>query len=459
MRLASLRQRTAFRLALAFGVLFIATFVASGAIMYHMLQTGLVRQIDLSLREMNTLITSTYAPADMEDLVTTLNSYAALQSTRQGVYSLTDPQGNRLAGNFTAPRLPEGISSVSSQELTLPGKARYRVQVSALGDYRLLIGRSFEDSDKLLGIVFASLGWAAAIAIVTAVGGGFLLAGRAQRRLDSVANAMRDVSQGRLDARIPLRGTGDDIDRVSVQINGALERLSGLVEGMRQVSADMAHELKTPLNRLRLTLDEAIQGYENGADIGDLLADVKDESDQINATFEALLRISQIEAGARRQRFAPVDLKEVLSFVGEVYAGVAEDRNQVLTVRADSEATVVGDRELLVQLVVNLVENSIRHCPEETRIELALEERYGNVVLTVADNGPGIPAAERDKVFRRLYRLDKSRTTPGAGLGLSLVKAVIDLHAGRITAGDNDPGLKVTVELPSARGGTPYLFV
>ncbi len=453
MRLASLRHRTAFRLALAFGILFIVTFVISGAVMYHMLRVGLARQIDVSLHGMNSVIVSTYAPNDMEDLVTALNSYAALQSTRQGVYSLIDAQGQRVAGNFTAPRFPEGVSTVAATQLGIPGDVRYRIQVTRLGEYLLLIGKSFEDSDNLLRIVFVSLGWAAIMVIMTAIGGGFLLAGRAQRRLDFVANTMRDVSHGRLDARIPLQGTGDDIDRVSVQINGALERLSGLVEGMRQVSADMAHELKTPLNRLRLTLEEAIQGYENGADISDLLGEVKDESDQINATFEALLRISQIEAGERKQRFAPVDFAAVLSFVEEVYAGVAEDRNQFLTVRASTDATVTGDRELLVQLVVNLVENSIRHCPAATTIALALDERHGNVVLTVEDNGPGIPAAEHEKVFRRLYRLDKSRTTSGAGLGLSLVKAVTELHAGRITVGDNNPGLKVTVELPSTPRG------
>jgi len=214
---------------------------------------------------------------------------------------------------------------------------------------------------------------------------------------------------------------------------------------MRQVSADIAHELKTPLNRLKMTLDDAISGAVRGRDVGQLLVDAKAESDQINATFEALLRISQIEAGARRQRFQNVDLTEILTLVEEVYVSVAEDSGQVLELRPSPAATVQGDKELLTQMVVNLVENAITHCPAGTRIEMSLASADGGIVLHVADSGPGVPAEERDKVFRRLYRLDKSRTTHGSGLGLSLVKAIADLHSADIHLADNAPGLAVSV--------------
>lgn len=447
MRLASLRHSTPFRLALTFGVLFIVTFIVSGAIMYHMLSAGLARQMDASLHEMNSVIASTYAPDDMEDLVATLNSYVNLQTTKDGLYSLVDPKGVRLAGNFTAIRMRPGIYTIKPEDIGLPGSGRFRIEVTQLGPNMLVVGESFSDMDDLLKIVLVSLGWAAVLVVVAALGGGIFLAARAQHRLDAVARTMFDVSNGRLDSRIPLQGRSDDLDRVGMQINSALDRLSGLVEGMRQVSADIAHELKTPLNRLKMTLDDAIRGAARGRDVGQLLADARAESNQINATFEALLRISQIEAGARRQRFQNVDLTEILTFVEEVYASVAEDNGQVLNLLPSHIAAfqVQGDKELLTQMVVNLVENAINHCPPSTRIDMSLVSAHAEIVLRVADNGPGVPAEERDKVFRRLYRLDKSRTTPGSGLGLSLVRAIADLHSAHIGLADNAPGLAVTV--------------
>ncbi len=264
--------------------------------------------------------------------------------------------------------------------------------------------------------------------------------------------AMTAVSHGALDTRIPLKGNGDDIDLVSRQINDALERLSTLVETMRQVSSDIAHELKTPLNRLKLYIEEAGDREEAGLDAGVSIASARDEADQINATFEALLQISQIEAGARKSRFRQVNLTDVLSTIAEIYTVVAEDAGMTLVhaIDAQTEVHIHGDRELLTQLFVNLVENAIRHCPAGAEITLRLDVDERLAVARVADTGTGIPEDEHERVFRRLYRLDKSRTTQGSGLGLSLVRAVADLHEGRVELSDNQPGLRVDVMLPIA---------
>jgi len=237
-------------------------------------------------------------------------------------------------------------------------------------------------------------------------------------------------------------------------MNQALDRLSALVEGMRQVSADIAHDLKTPLNRLKMTVEQAIEQGGRGEDVRPLLIDAREESDRINATFEALLRISQIEAGARKARFRPVDISDIMASVAEIYCGVAEDNGQTLdfAARPASPCMVNGDRELLTQLFVNLVENAINHCPPTTRITLALQAGDDGFAAGISDDGPGIPEAERELVFRRLYRLDKSRTTSGSGLGLSLVKAIADLHAARITLTDRHPGLGVTLVFPAQQG-------
>jgi signal transduction histidine kinase len=245
-------------------------------------------------------------------------------------------------------------------------------------------------------------------------------------------------------------GRGDDIDQLSAHVNGALQQLEATVEGMRQVSADIAHELKTPLNRLKMQIESAVDDQERGDRFAGTLSDALEEVDRINATFEALLRISQIEAGARKTRFREIDLTDVMLAVSEIYAEVAEDNGQVLTANIDVSRScpVFGDRELLTQMFVNLVENSIRHCPGGTRIEMKLIIGRQYALATIADNGPGIPAGERDKVFRRLYRLDKSRTTAGSGLGLSLVRAIADLHGGNARMEDNMPGLRAEVRLP-----------
>ncbi|MDF0697060.1 HAMP domain-containing sensor histidine kinase [Rhizobium sp. MC63] len=448
MRLAKLRRSTPFRLAVTFGVLFVATFIFSGAIMYHMLRAGLDRDLEQSLHEMNSLIASAYQPHDTEDLINALDNYASFQSTSDGLYSLMDAGGRKLAGNFAAPRIPNGVYTVTSGDVGLKGHERYRMQVSAIGPYTLVVAENFNDVDEMLRIVLVSFEWAAAIAVATAIGGGVFLAFRAQARLDRVANTMNDVAHGALQARIPITGNGDDLDTVAIQINAALERLQTLVESMRQVSADIAHDLKTPLNRLRLTLDAAVARNDRQLDVSALLDEARSESDRINATFAALLRISQIEAGARKERFQATDIDDVLAVISEVYTDVAEDAGRSLSIAERCSALVWGDRDLLTQMIANLVENAINHCPAGTAITLSLRRQDNRAILAVADSGPGIPAEEREKVFRRLYRLDKSRTTEGSGLGLSLVRAVADLHSAEIAMGDNHPGLTVSIGFP-----------
>jgi signal transduction histidine kinase len=199
-----------------------------------------------------------------------------------------------------------------------------------------------------------------------------------------------------------------------------------------------------------MTIEQAVASCDEDSPISFDLVEALAETDRINATFEALLRISQIEAGARRSRFRSVDLRMLMKSVHEIYADVAEDNGQSLRFETAmvGSCVVIGDRELLTQLLVNLVENSINHCRAGTRIKMTLLATETDLVAEVSDDGPGIPPGERDLVFQRLYRLDKSRTTPGSGLGLSLVRAITDLHSGQINVDDNRPGLRISVRLP-----------
>ncbi|RWN43765.1 MAG: HAMP domain-containing histidine kinase [Mesorhizobium sp.] len=449
-----LLRSTPFRLALTFAFLFVLAFVLSGAIVYQMMSADLAERLDDTIKETYAVVAATYAENDLKELVETVGSHSLRSPRKEQLFSLTDATGKRLAGNFTAAGLPDGFSMFDTEMPGVPPGAEYRAYSGPVGGNTLTVAFSLSETEELERIVLMSFGWGTLIITGLAVAGGALLASRVQRRLDGIAATMVDVSHGRLDTRIPLTGKGDDIDIVSSQVNAALDRLSALVEGMKQVSANIAHDLKTPLNRLQMILDTASEKNLSGQKVARELADAHAESLQINETFDALLRIAQIEAGARRARFTDVDLGEVLQTIAEIYADVAEDDGKSLSLAQPQETTdrIHGDRELLTQMFANLVENALRHCPSGTTIKLSVARQDERVVAGVADNGPGIPADEHEKVFQRLYRLDHSRSTPGSGLGLSLVRAIADLHGASITLGDGQPGLAVAVSFPLATG-------
>ncbi|RUX02271.1 HAMP domain-containing protein [Mesorhizobium sp. M8A.F.Ca.ET.023.01.1.1] len=445
-------RSTPFRLALTFAFLFMLAFVLAGAIVYQMMSADLAEQLDDTIKETYAVIASAYADNDPKELVETVESHATRSPKKEQLFSLTDAAGNRLAGNFTAAGLPDGFSMFGAEMPGLPPDTEYRAYSGSVGADTLTVAFSLSETEELETIMLMSFGWATLIITGLAVTGGALLASRVQRRLDGIAATMVDVSHGRLDTRIPLTGKDDDIDIVSSQVNAALDRLSALVEGMKQVSADIAHDLKTPLNRLQMILESAADKAARRQDVSDDLADARSEGHQINETFDALLRIAQIEAGARKARFTDVDLGEILRTIAEIYTEVAEDDGKVLSPTQLNEMVdrVHGDRELLTQMFANLVENALRHCPPGTTINLTVTRRGERVLASVADNGPGIPPGEREKVFQRLYRLDHSRSTPGSGLGLSLVRAIADLHGATIALEDRKPGLAVVVSFPVA---------
>ncbi|MDX8508541.1 sensor histidine kinase [Mesorhizobium captivum] len=449
----SLLRSTPFRLALTFAFLFVLAFILSGAIVYQLMSADLARRLDQSIKETYSVVALTYAENDKEDLVASVNNNADLSPDKDQLFSLSGPDGNHLAGNFAASGLPDGFSMFAARLPGVPPDTMYRAYTGEVGGNNLTIAFSLAETDELKTIVLMSFGWGTLFITGLAIAGGALLAARVQRRLDGIAATMVDVSHGRLDARIPLIGNGDDIDAVSAQVNAALDRLSGLVDGMREVSANIAHDLKTPLNRLQMILEQAADKTASGEDVASELADARAESRQINETFDALLRIAQIEAGARKARFVDLDVGAVVDTIGEVYADVAEDDGKSLSAKLipDTKWIIHGDRDLLMQMLANLVENALRHCPPGTAIELSVTRQDDRVLVHIRDNGPGIPAEEREKVFQRLYRLDSSRTTPGSGLGLSLVKAVADLHGATIALEDNNPGLAVIASFPAVR--------
>lgn len=331
---------------------------------------------------------------------------------------------------------------------------RYRILVKRHDGMIFVVASNNDNDQEILEIVMKAFMLNGLIALVLTALLVIYLANRSHRQIRRIEHVLQHAAQGELHQRIGLSDKNDDLAHVSVQIDTMLSRLETSMAAMTDISANIAHELKTPISRLRHDLITALDQHDAGEDVATALNDAFEESSYITETFDALLRIAQIEGGARRANFTQLNLHSVIDTVTDIYIEVAEDAgmtlllSDTLTHATPQNILIQGDRELLVQMLANLIENAIRYCPKGTTITLDCAEQNGQVTLSVADNGPGIPAADRERVFQRLYRVDKSRSDKrGTGLGLSLVKAIVELHNATIMLEDNQPGLKVVIRL------------
>lgn len=451
MRPADLWRHSSFRLALGVAIFVLATLMLASGVGYGLMQSQLAARQDARVTEIFTALEQTSLLGDEADLIEAVEARIKASPDRATAYQLRDQSGKILASNIGDLDLQIGWSVMAEARLGADNDYTYRVFSSMAGPFHLTVGLTNADLDDLQDIVLGAFSWAGLCALFVAIGVGTVLALRVQNRMTTAEIAAACVAQGDLSARLPITGSGDDLDRISAAVNAALERLASLVEAMRQVSADIAHDLRTPLNRLRIHIEDAARKTTPEADASDSLAAALAQSDMIDKTFAALLRIAQIEAGARRERFATLDLVALVADVTEVYAEVATDAGMSLHFSSTKPAWMMGDKDLLTQAVANLIENAIRHCPPGTAIFCAVQTGDGAVTASVSDTGPGIPDAERDKVLRRLYRLEKSRTTDGFGLGLALVKAIADLHGAKLALADAAPGLLVNLRFTSAQ--------
>jgi signal transduction histidine kinase len=453
MRPAELWRHSSFRLALGVTLAVLAALILVGAIGYTVLHRQLADRQDARLLEIFTTLQQSDA-ADQQDLIEAIAARITASPTHASVFLLRDATGRVLVGNINDVPIGSGWSTVEAEVLGVQTDYPYRVYAGELhGDY-LVVGLSNADLDDLAEIILTGFIWSAVAILIAAIAAGAWVAARLQRRLTEVTAGLHRVAGGDLSTRLTLSGRGDDLDLISGEVNHTVGRLGALVEAMRQVSADIAHELRTPLNRLRIHIEQAARNAAFSAPVEDDLAAAIAQSEAIDQTFSALLRIAQIEAGARREKFAPVDLAALLADVADVYVEVAEDAGQTLSRDVGGAAWVMGDKELLTQAIANLIENAIRHCPSGTAITCTAQAEGNRVTASVSDTGPGIPAGERELVLRRLYRLEKSRTTEGTGLGLSLVKAVVDLHGAELALAGARPGLRVEMRFARIVGAS-----
>jgi len=366
-------------------------------------------------------------------------------------YLLQDAHGLPLAGNLPAtdpvPGIRQWPGSTRHRENPFSGIRGKGVMVGD-GAY-LFVGLSTVQLHEMEGFVVNGFLWGLALAMLLSLAGGAAMSLSFLRRIEAVSQTSRDIIGGDLKRRIPARGSGDEFDHLAASLNSMLDRIQTLMEGLRQVSNDIAHDLRTPLTRLRQRLELARHHDASSHGVGPVIDQTVRDIDSILETFGALLRIAQIESGARKAGFAPLDLGEVLRNVIEIYQSAIEERHQTLMAHLDPALHIVGDRELLTQLFANLLDNAVRHSPDHAKIELRATEDQHRIEVSIADNGPGIPVDQREKVLQRFYRIEGSRSTPGNGLGLSLAQAIARLHDSDLALGDRAPGLSVTVTLAS----------
>jgi hypothetical protein len=460
--LGKLLRTTAFRLTLVYLLIFI--LFAASLLGYFALNTRrlITEQITQTVNTEISGLREQYNAGGIRRLVILVD----LRSRRPGssLYLVTTATGEGLAGNVGS--LEPGVLDhpgwleTNYRRLEAPEGSQHRalVQVVQLpGGFRLLVGRDLEERERLFGIIASAGQWSLALVVVLGLVGGFFVSRRVLNRVDAMTETAQTIMAGDLAGRLPIAGTGDELDRLAGHLNAMLERIEALMRGLKEVSDNIAHDLKTPLTRLRNRSEQVLRGPAGDSDYRAALEATIAESDELIRTFDALLMIARAESGHARDNMTEFDAAAIARDVGELYEPVADDKGLALTVDAPASAPVRGNRELVSQALANLVDNAIKYAaphgemngaPTEIIVKAANEGE--RIVLTVADRGPGIPEADRGRVVERFVRLEQSRSEPGSGLGLSLASAVARLHGGELRLEDNQPGLKSVIDLPRA---------
>lgn len=453
MALPRVLRTATFRLALLYAVLFGVSAVVLFATVYWSMTGYATQQIRVAVEVEVASLVDNARNKGIEHLAQIIEERLSGPERRSSYYLLLDATGQQIAGNIPTVAPTAGWREFGAAESDGGDEGKEDEDHTILGfglplpqGGFLLVGHDTEPLRELRELIIRAFAWAGGVTVGLALFGGATLSLGFLRRIEAFNRTSGRIIEGDLTERVPMRGSDDEFDRLARNINRMLDRIQELMEGLRQVSSDIAHDLRTPLAHLRQGIETARRKATSVAEYEEAFDQAITETDGILATFGALLRIAQIEAGTRRAGFATVDLSAVFDTIVETYTAVAEDHGQTLSGRIAPGVTIRGDRELLTQLLANLIDNAIRHTPAGTMIEVSLDVEQYHPAGVVADTGPGVPADAREKVFRRFYRLDRSRTTTGSGLGLSLVAAVAELHGIAITLADNAPGLRVALD-------------
>lgn len=449
---ARLLGTASFRFAALYVLLFVVSAAILGIAVFLTARGSIEQQMAASVQSDAAFLSSEYRLGGLAHL-------RALISARQREpdapdYLLQDAAGQRLAGEIAAQSgLRPGWTHLRANEagFDLERPERLRALVVDLGGGLLLaVGDDLSRIAEVEEAIISAFAWVVGLAVVLGIGGGILLSRTFLARVDSIGRTAEAIIAGDLTQRIPLHGDGD-FDRLAATLNRMLDRINGLMETLRQVSSDVAHDLRTPLSRLYQKLDDARNNARSAAEYALAVQGALLDAEALMGTFSALLRIAQVEGAAPRAAFRMVDLSAVVEAVIDAYRPDAEDGGHIIRDIVPAGIMVHGDKELLTQAVANLVENALRHTPSGSTLRLHLEgAAAGGCRLILEDDGPGVAEQDMPRLTHRFYRAERSRTTAGNGLGLSLVAAVADLHSARLRFESLSPGLRVVLVFPKA---------
>ncbi len=453
----SLKSST-FKVALACITLFGAMVLALFSYVYFATDDYVINRSDQAINADRADLLQIYGDKGRSGLVHAIEDFQREPARGDSVCLLTDASFRPIAGNLQT--WPEGAQGKSGRiSFTEHGRIVHilerpelRANFETLPDgSHLLIGRNVGDLNHFMTTIHLALGLVLLLVFLLAAVATIAVTRRTVGRIESINTTTHAIMQSGLGRRVPLRGTGDEWDQLAVNLNSMLDRIEALMAEVRHVTDNVAHELRTPLARLRGRLEKASFAPRTAKADQVLINESIADLDDVLRMFSSMMRISQVESTDRTSAFRDVDLVEIGRSVAELFDAAAEIRQTKLAVRAEKSAIIIGDRDLLFEAMANLIDNAIKHGREGGQVDLQIAKCHDGVVLRVSDDGPGIPENERENVFRRFYRLESSRGTPGNGLGLSFVAAVARLHGAAVNLCSNKPGIGVELQFPTSR--------
>jgi signal transduction histidine kinase len=448
-----LLHTSTFRLALVYMVLFAGSVLLLLGFIYWSTVAYMANQTDATIEAEITGLAEQYRERGLNGLAETISKRLERDPDSSLVYLFASPNLSPLAGNLSAwPDVTPTADGWLNFEFKDPRAGGRLIQARARafilqGGLHLLVGRDTRELKATQQLIIRALLWGLAITLALALLGGIVMSRGMLRRIELINQTSRNIMAGDLSQRIPTRGTSDEFDQLAGNLNTMLDEIERLMNGIRHVTDNIAHDLRTPLTRLRTRLEQLQIDLEDNSPYREQVEQSIADADQLLATFSALLRIARIEAGGYKANFKPIDLAALVNDAAELYEALAEAKQLHFSTHVNDAVSIEGDRDLLFQALINLLDNAIKYTPEGGKVSLELTSTDEKIDISVSDTGPGIPEEERDKVGQRFYRLEHSRSTPGSGLGLSLVKAVAQLHHAALIFKDNVPGLKATLRL------------
>lgn len=447
MRMRLLPRSAANRIAWVAFIAYALAMLMLGTAVFFATHTAFSRQIDATIEQTSRSLQGEYRDDGIKGMIEAISQSRGPGPISLGT-ALFTPNGQSLAGNLRTRIPPVGWHRIIFVD-PVEGPDPARAKVTPLpGGYRLVVAVDLESLEAIDRTILSMFGVAFIALLLLGLAGAYLLAAYLKRRLDGIETTADAIVAGDLAQRATVGPAGDEFDRVAASLNAMLERIAGLIANLRQVTDDLAHDMRTPLSRLRNQL-ERLRGSTDEIERADLVERSVTQAEDVLLLFDAILRISDVEEGSRKRAFGDVDLSKLAHDLGETLSLLADDRERSFAIKVEPGVVVQGDRELIAQAMINLSENAMRHTPPGSAIALRVKGQDTGASICVVDNGPGIPVAERERVQRRFVRLEVARSTPGHGLGLSLVRAIAEAHGATLTLGDASPGLSATITFPN----------